>query len=492
IIKILMVDLLHLQEVLDEVKLLVKLLDESQVLLKVPRQKNMYSFDLMNVVPSRGLTCLFAKAIIDESNLWHRRLGHINFKNINKLVRGNIVRGLHSKLFENDQTCVASQKGKQHKASCKTKTVSSICKPLQLLHMDLFGPFSMKSINKKSYCLVVTDDFIRFSWVFFLATKDKTPEILKNFITGIKNQTYQKVKTIRCDNGTEFKNRIMNEFYEMKGIRREFSVSRTPQQNGNQTNGNAGNKANIDEGQGGMKTVPGPQYVLLPFLTFDSQSPKSSEDEVADDAGKKNGVLDPAKEDDKSGQGEATNTNSTNRLNIVSSSINTVSSSFTTMMFTLINADGSSCDNLYGSIPIKAATLPNANFPTDPLMPGDTTDLLNTGIFSGAFDDEDGLFFLKIEAISLFLAYASFIRFIVYQMDVKRAFLYEKALYGLHQAPKAWYETLSTNLLENRFRRGTIDKALFIKKDKDDAQEIPDEFYGGAHFLLRVIGKAER
>ncbi|GJX81666.1 ribonuclease H-like domain-containing protein [Tanacetum coccineum] len=79
----------------------------------------MYSFDLKNVVPSGGLTCLFAKAIIDESN--HKRLGHINFKTLNKLVKGNLVRGLPSKLFENDHTCVASQKGKQHKASCKTK-----------------------------------------------------------------------------------------------------------------------------------------------------------------------------------------------------------------------------------------------------------------------------------------------------------------------------------------------------------------------------------
>ncbi|GJU87199.1 ribonuclease H-like domain-containing protein [Tanacetum coccineum] len=186
-----------------------KLLDERQVLLKVPRNNNMYSFDLKNVVPLGGLTCLFAKATLDESNLLHRRLGHINFKTMNKLVRGNLVRGLPSKLFENDQTCVACQKGKQHKAS-----------------------FSMKSINKKSYCLVVTDDFSRFSWVFFLATKDETFEILKNFITGIENQTYHKVKTIRCDNGTEFKNRIMNEFYKMIGIRREFRVARTPQQNG--------------------------------------------------------------------------------------------------------------------------------------------------------------------------------------------------------------------------------------------------------------------
>ncbi|GKE49604.1 ribonuclease H-like domain-containing protein, partial [Tanacetum coccineum] len=62
----------------------------------------MYSFDLKNVVPLRGLTCLFAKAIIDESNLWHRRLGYINFKTMNKLVKGNLVRGLPSKLFEND------------------------------------------------------------------------------------------------------------------------------------------------------------------------------------------------------------------------------------------------------------------------------------------------------------------------------------------------------------------------------------------------------
>ncbi|GJY16890.1 ribonuclease H-like domain-containing protein, partial [Tanacetum coccineum] len=94
-----------------------KLLDESQVLLRVPRQSNMYSFDLKNVIPSRDLTCLFAKAIIDESKLWHRRLGHVNFKTMNKLVKGNLVRGLPLKIFDNDHTCVACQKGKQHKAS---------------------------------------------------------------------------------------------------------------------------------------------------------------------------------------------------------------------------------------------------------------------------------------------------------------------------------------------------------------------------------------
>ncbi|GJU71087.1 putative ribonuclease H-like domain-containing protein [Tanacetum coccineum] len=209
-----------------------KLTDESHVLLKVPRKNNMYSVDLKNIIPKGGLTCLFAKATSDESKLWHRRLRHINFKSMNKLVKGNLVRGLPSKLFENDQTCVACQKGKQHRASCKSKTVSSISQPLHMLHMDLFGPTFVKSLMKKMYCLVVTDDYSRFSWVFFLATKDETSGILKSFITGVENLIDQRVKVIRCDNGTEFKNKEMNQFCERKGIKREFSVARTPQQNG--------------------------------------------------------------------------------------------------------------------------------------------------------------------------------------------------------------------------------------------------------------------
>nr|GEW29138.1 hypothetical protein [Tanacetum cinerariifolium] len=84
-----------------------KLPDETHMLLRVPRENNMYNVDLKNIVPSGDLTCLFAKATLDESNIWHRRLGHINFKKMNKLVKGNLVRGLPSKAFENNHTCVA-------------------------------------------------------------------------------------------------------------------------------------------------------------------------------------------------------------------------------------------------------------------------------------------------------------------------------------------------------------------------------------------------
>ncbi|GKA98634.1 putative ribonuclease H-like domain-containing protein [Tanacetum coccineum] len=150
------------------------------VLLKVPRKNNMYSVDMKNIIPKECLTCLVAKATLDESMLWHRRLGH----------------------------------------------------PLFMLHMDLFGPTFVSSLMNKKYCLVVTDDYSRFTWVFFLATKDETSGILKRFITEIENLVDKKVKIIRCDNGTEFKNRVMSEFCEQKGIKKEFSIVRTPQQNG--------------------------------------------------------------------------------------------------------------------------------------------------------------------------------------------------------------------------------------------------------------------
>ncbi|GJU54204.1 ribonuclease H-like domain-containing protein [Tanacetum coccineum] len=98
-----------------------KLPDENQILIKILRKDNMYNFDMKNIVPKESLTCLVAKATLEESMLWHIRLGHINLKKINKLVKDNLVRGLPTKHFENDQTCVACLKGKQHRASYKSK-----------------------------------------------------------------------------------------------------------------------------------------------------------------------------------------------------------------------------------------------------------------------------------------------------------------------------------------------------------------------------------
>ncbi|GJW01740.1 putative ribonuclease H-like domain-containing protein [Tanacetum coccineum] len=170
-----------------------KLPDDSMVLLRVPRKHNLYTINLNNLSPKGNLACLVAKASVDESLKWHRKMGHVNYKNMNRLVKGDLVRGLPSKLFKNDHTCVACCKGKQHKAFYKAITaVSSISEPLQLLHMDLFGPTSIRSIDHKYYCLV---------------------------------------KAIRCDNGTKFKNAHIIELCGSKGIKRDYSNARTPQQN---------------------------------------------------------------------------------------------------------------------------------------------------------------------------------------------------------------------------------------------------------------------
>ncbi|GKF55917.1 putative ribonuclease H-like domain-containing protein, partial [Tanacetum coccineum] len=110
-----------------------KMPDENQILLKVLRHHNMYSFNMKTLTPAKSFACLIAKATSDESKIWHKRLGHINFKNLNKLVKGNLVRGLPSKVFRNNHTCLACHKGKQHRASCKAKLERLITKPLNTL-----------------------------------------------------------------------------------------------------------------------------------------------------------------------------------------------------------------------------------------------------------------------------------------------------------------------------------------------------------------------
>ncbi|GJX43871.1 putative ribonuclease H-like domain-containing protein [Tanacetum coccineum] len=724
IMKKLMVDLLHLEEIPKEVESLVKvksvqknsvlftdtacvvlspnfkLTDESHVLLKVPKKDNMYSVDLKNVVPQGGLACLFAKAIPDESNLWHRRLGHVNFNTINKLVKGNLVRGLPSKLFEINQTCVACQKGKLHRASRKTKIVSSISQPLQMLHMDLFGPTFVKSLMKKMYCLVVTDDFSR------------------------------------CDNGTEFKNRVMNQFCEMKGIKREFSVSRTPQQNrvakrknrtlievarsmladskvpttfwaeavntacyvqnrvldiktynktpyklflgrkpalsfmrpfrcpitilntidhlgkfngkadegffigystnskafrvfnnrtriveenlhvqfsentpniagngpnwlfdidaltksmnykpvvaGNQSNSNAGTKACNDAGKARMETI----QTIKGGGKKDVEDPRNEDSEA------------PSTDESRVNQENDASVNNTNTINTVSLTVNATSIEDNAVdknivygcvvdlnmpeLEDIVYSDdaedvgaeaGMNNLDIFMTISPIPTTRIHKDHPIEQII-GDLNsapqtkrmiksvtehvmfssvqqrtnhkdfqnflfacflsqedpkktlmDLLNgkraigtkwvyrnnkdergiviknkARLVAQGYTQEEGIDYDKIfalvsriEAIRLFLAYASFKDFMVYQMDVKSAFLYgriaeevygcqpprfedpdfpdrvykvEKALYGLHQAPKAWYETLSTYLLDNGFQRGKIDKTLFIRRNK--------------------------
>ncbi|GJY58432.1 putative ribonuclease H-like domain-containing protein [Tanacetum coccineum] len=578
-----------------------KLPDENQILLKIPRQDNMYSFDMKNIVPKDSLTCLVAKATSEESMLWHRRLGHINFKNINKLVKENLVRDLPLKRFENDQTCVACLKGKQHRASCKTKAFNPITKPLFMLHMDLFGPTFVSSLMHKKYCLVVTDDYSRFSWVFFLTTKDETSEILKNNLSKRE-----------------------------KGIKREYSVARTPQQNGvaERKNRTLIEAARTMLADSKLPTTFGRScfYCLLCIQGVSESSTSSQQDQdwiampIWKDASyfgdASPNIVDDAQIEDKDelhDEDDATE-ESHDEVNTGSKEVSTALPEVNTATpEDLVGPSPASEDSHMEDQEIELGNIPQSyEVPTTPHIRihkdhpiehviGDVQSSVQTrrmktsysekGFLSVIYEgkshqdlhtclfvcflsqdepkrisqalrdpawveamqeellqfklqkvwilvdlpkghriigtkwvyrnkkvergivirnkarlvaqghtqeegiDYDEVFALvaRIEAIKIFQAYASYMGFIVYQMDAKSAFLYGqieeevyvceppgfedphhpnkvykvvKALYGLHQAPRAWYDTLANYILCNGFERGKIDQTLFIKRHK--------------------------
>nr|GEV00324.1 hypothetical protein [Tanacetum cinerariifolium] len=312
-----------------------KLPDNNHVLLRVPRKNNMYNVDLKNIIPLGDLTCIFTKATLDESNPWHRRLGHINFKTMNKLVKRNLVRGLPSKVFENNHTCAACKKGKQHRASYNQP--NSRAGIQEHFDVDKVGEG-----NVQQYVLFPL-------W----STGSKDPQNIDDDVTF-------KVKETESDV--------------------HVSPSSTPQTK---------SITRMVKEQGGLTQINDYDFHTCMFACFLSQE-------------------EPKRE------------------------------------------EGIDYEEVFASV-------------------------------------------TRIEAIRLFLAYALFMGFMVYQMDVKSDFLYEtieeevyvcqslgledpdypdkvykvvKALYGLHQAPRAWYETLANYLLKNGFQKGKIDQTLFIKKQK--------------------------
>ncbi|GKE38946.1 retrovirus-related pol polyprotein from transposon TNT 1-94, partial [Tanacetum coccineum] len=133
---------------------------------------------------------------------------------------------------EKDHLCSACERGKSKKASHPLKLVPSDHSKLELLHMDLCSPMRVDSINGMKYILVIVDDYSRYTWVYFLHSKDETPEIIKKFIAQAQLNYKAKVCKIRTDNGTKFKNATLKAHYEKLGIMQQFSTARTPQQNG--------------------------------------------------------------------------------------------------------------------------------------------------------------------------------------------------------------------------------------------------------------------
>nr|GEW46514.1 hypothetical protein [Tanacetum cinerariifolium] len=200
-------------------------------LIKGSRGSNLYTILIEDMMQSSPI-CLLSKAFKNKSWLWHRRLNHLNFGTINDLARKDLVRGLPRLKFKKDHLCSACQLGKSKKHTHKPKAENINLEVLNTLHMDLCGPMPVQTINGKKYILVIVDDYSRFTWVKFLRSKDETLDVVIKFITQIQVGLNKTIRYVCTDNGKEFVNHTMTEYYERIGIFHQKTVPRTSQQNG--------------------------------------------------------------------------------------------------------------------------------------------------------------------------------------------------------------------------------------------------------------------
>ncbi|KAK2354920.1 putative mitochondrial protein [Trifolium repens] len=202
--------------------------DES-VVFRGLRKGNVYKINLSELSEQK-IVCLLS--LNDEKWVWHQRLGHANWRLISKLSKLSLVKGLPNLNYHSNALCGPCQIGKISKTSFKPKNIVSTSRPLELLHIDLFGPVSTASINGKKYGLVIVDDYSRWTWVKFLRVKDDAYDVFTIFCTQVQSEKSLKILKIRSDHGGEFENEPFATYCENHGIVHEFSAPRTPQQNG--------------------------------------------------------------------------------------------------------------------------------------------------------------------------------------------------------------------------------------------------------------------
>jgi transposase InsO family protein len=159
--------------------------------------------------------------------LWHKRLDHVRIKQLNRLIKHDLVRGLKDVTFEKDKLCSACQAGKQVGNTHPKKSMMSTSKVFELLHMDLFGPTTYISIGGNKYEFVIVDDFSRYTWVFFLVDNSDAFATFKTFIKRIHNEFETTIKKVRSNNESEFKNTRVVELCDEFGIRHQFLAKYT-------------------------------------------------------------------------------------------------------------------------------------------------------------------------------------------------------------------------------------------------------------------------
>ncbi|GJS32318.1 retrovirus-related pol polyprotein from transposon TNT 1-94 [Tanacetum coccineum] len=181
------------------------------------RDTNVYTISLDDMLKTSPIY-LLSKASKTKSWLSRCLLSHLNFGTLNKLAKDVLARGIPRLKFQKGHLCSACALGKIQKSSHQPKAEDTNQEKLYLLHMDLCGPMHVASINGKMYILVIVDDYSRFTWVRFLRSKDEAPEAIINCIKNIQICLNATIHNVQTDNGTEFVNHTLREFFENVGI----------------------------------------------------------------------------------------------------------------------------------------------------------------------------------------------------------------------------------------------------------------------------------
>jgi len=143
-------------------------------------------------------------------------------EHLNKLISKDLVIGLPKLKFKKDRLCDACQKGKQVRFSFNSKNIVSTTQPLQLLHMDLFGPSRTMSFGGNYYALVIVDDYSRYTWTLFLTHKRDVFHAFKKLAKIIQNKKNLKIASIRSDHGGEFETKDFESFCDEHSIKHNF------------------------------------------------------------------------------------------------------------------------------------------------------------------------------------------------------------------------------------------------------------------------------
>nr|GEW39621.1 putative ribonuclease H-like domain-containing protein [Tanacetum cinerariifolium] len=462
--------------------------DESQILLKIPRKDNIYSFDMENIVPKKSLTCLVAKASLDESLLWHRRLSYINFENINKLVQDNLRKGIKK------EYSVARTPQQNRVAERRNRTLINAARTM-LADSELPTTFWAEAVSTACYVQ---------NRVLIIKPHNKTPyELFRSFKPALSF-----IRPFGChvtilntfDNLGKFDGKSDEGFFvgyslsskafrDVKdGTHNEDDDKDMSEDNSSPKEVNAAgqhvNTANVEVNTGHFEL-----NTIDPSFNIASSSDPHSPTYMF-----KLGASDTL----EATHVEFFNHPTKNVIGEVKSSVQTRRMTNLLMkkgflMLYMKRKHMSPLILVYMLVSYHKLN-PQALLKLYLIHLGWKQCKKN---FCNSNSNRFGYLWIYLieEGHWNKIAYASFMGFWVYQMDVKSAFLYGtideevyvtqppgfkdpdhpdkvykvvKALYGLHQAPRAWYKTLANYLLSNGFQRGMIDPTLFIKKKKGD------------------------